>query len=336
MRSIGFSALRRYKLFFGGSIIMATLITVPVLARDQRPTAGRVWNKGDVIPLELNHLFRGEDSLNTELKALMLVIFTREDQRFSQRLTEDMVKVTEVLNRDSLRIVEVRTPHQTGTPAEVTSQTNWNVIWDGEHRLYEAMGVRVFPTIFILSYEGTVLEYLPGYTSNFYLRLTDALNKHLPTLYPLVETVHYSKSSKAQHRQEKLARKLYDNGQLNLVLKQLNRLDSLSQEGAILKGFTFLELGDYASAKELFLPLLEDSESVDYARLGLAIVAYYQESFAQALDYLLQVRGLPEMYQVYYWRGRIQESLGDQEQALEAYRRSAESARRRLTPSLIP
>jgi thioredoxin-related protein len=315
---------------------MATLITAPVLARDQRPTAGRVWNKGDVISLELNHLFRGEDSLNTELKALMLVIFTREDQRFSQRLTEDMVKVTEDLNRDSLRIVEVRTPRQAGTPAGATSPTAWDVIWDGEHRLYEAMGVRVFPTIFILSDEGTVLEYLPGYTSNFYLRLTNALNKHLPTLYPLVEAVHYSKSSKSQHRQEKLARKLYDNGQLNLVLKQLDRLDSLSQEGAILKGFTFLELGDYASAKELFLPLLKDSQSVDYARLGLAIVAYYQESFVQALDYVLQIRTLPDMYQVYYWRGRIEEGLGNQEQALEAYRRSAESARRRLTPSLIP
>jgi tetratricopeptide (TPR) repeat protein len=75
---------------------------------------------------------------------------------------------------------------------------------------------------------------------------------------------------------------------------------------------------------------------VDYARLGLAIVAYYQESFVQALDYVLQIRTLPDMYQVYYWRGRIEEGLGNQEQALEAYRRSAESARRRLTPSVIP
>lgn len=336
MRSGSLSTLYRYRLHLGGLVIIVALFTAPTLAQGQRPTAGRVWSKGEVIPSGLNHLFRGTDSLNTDLKAFMLVVFTREEQPFSQRLIEDMAQVMEKLNRDSLRIVEIRTPRKPGTPEKPHLPSDWNVIWDGDHRLYEAMGVRVFPTIFLLSDKGMVLEYLPGYTTNFYLRLTNALNKYLPTLYPLVETVHYSKASKYQHRQEKLARKLYDNGQFQLVLKQLNRIDTLSQRGSILKGFTLLELEDYATAEKIFRVLLADSESVDYARLGLALVAYYQESFEQAWDYLLNVRSLPDMYQVYYWRGRIQESLGNQEQALEAYRRSVESARRRLKPSLVP
>ncbi|RMF06552.1 MAG: hypothetical protein D6762_09265 [Candidatus Neomarinimicrobiota bacterium] len=295
--------------------------------------AGRTWKIGDDLPDSLWEQVAPEPGQLTGRDYVFLV-FTRQNHSYSRRYLEDLDALITAGIRDRIVIREIITP-PFGEELQPEPGSRFPQLDDSRHRLYDQMGVRVFPTLFILDPTGKILQYVPGYTPTLKSRLRTVLALYFPREYQLPEAVNYTHRQKQRLRREDLARKLYDQGRYGLARQELDRVDSLSLDGRVLLGMIFLRTHEWPAADSLFLTLPDDHPYVDYKYLGRGVAAFQQQQLDSARTLLRRVQTLPEMERVHYWRGEVARSLKLEREAMEEFRRSARQAHRQ-NHTLIP
>lgn len=114
-------------------------------------------------------------------------------------------------------------------------------------------------------------------------------------------------------------RELEEHGQLNLFTSgKILHLQSLSTfEEALLLD----ERGDSEGAKKLYQKAIERKESVDDAYCNLGIIAFGEEKFAEAVDYLTMCLSKnPRHYQAHFNLANVYAEIGNMSLARQHYR----------------
>ncbi|MFH1851500.1 MAG: tetratricopeptide repeat protein [Candidatus Neomarinimicrobiota bacterium] len=313
-------------------LLLVLLIVGGLAGAQDKATAGRVWSIGEALPDTLLQSLLSDAVKSPAPDAVLLLVFTRADQRLSDRIEGDLKAVLTKPLRDRIFIIQV----VTGSSAKTDRAAAWYRIGDPDHHWYDTFGVRVLPTIFVLGPDRRLASYLPGYTPATASGLNSELAVFFPELFPPEVEVAFAAAEKQRLRKESLARKLYYRFRYQLALGQLDGLDSLSVKGQVLKGFIYLKLEDFSAAEEIFQHLLDDPNGAQYGQLGLGLIAFNRGEIEVAEKYLYGIHALPEMYRIHYWRGRIMEALGRTEEAAREYRQSSEQAASKLAPTFLP
>ncbi|NOZ75867.1 MAG: hypothetical protein GXO90_10945 [FCB group bacterium] len=300
----------------------------------ERSKAGRRWLLGDQLP-DSTWAVVTDQLDSTSEDTLVLVIFTRQNHPYSFSFMEALGKFLPSPVKKRLSIVEVITPSR-GTVLNSQLSHEFPLIDDTSHILYDQFGVRVFPTLFVVSPKGKLLHYLPGFTPTLKTHLSEILAPYFPDDLSQPISVHYTKSDKKRIRKEDLARKLYFSARYDLARFQLETLDSLTSDGIILLGMTYLKLESWNQADSVFRSLPDQAPYIGYRNLGRGLVAYRLGAFDQAWDFLSAIGSLPEMYRVHYWRGIVAQSLHRDSVAVEEYKKSAQQAAGKQAQQLLP
>ncbi|NOZ03555.1 MAG: hypothetical protein GXO92_02980 [FCB group bacterium] len=301
----------------------------------KEPTTGRKFKLNDPLPDTLRQLLQTNPAiLNNDSWKVGVCIFTRNNQFFSTRLEKEFSVLYQTILKDSIPVWEVISGASDRYQDSLSHP--WPVIADPNFDLYQAFGIRVQPTIFIISRDWKIVDYLPGYSPALLYKLKASLGRYYPVQFPVKKVVTVRPEDKLQERKEGLARRLYRKRKFDMAEKQLAVLDSLSPTGHFLLGVIKIQQKDYPAAKIQFKTLLSDSNMKDYGHLGLGITAFYQDQPDSALYHLNLVRTIPEMYRVHYWRGRVLEQLGQKDDALDEYRKSFNQIFRKSGQIRIP
>jgi tetratricopeptide (TPR) repeat protein len=107
-----------------------------------------------------------------------------------------------------------------------------------------------------------------------------------------------------------------------LARAQLSAIDSISIQGRLLLGMISIHLGEYNTARTIFNRLLSDTVKISQVNFGMGITQFHLGELDSALYYLQQVKTIPEMYKVHYWRGRVFEDIGENNKAILEYRKA--------------
>ncbi len=318
--------------FIGGLGLILTLCSAQI--QPQRERAGRKWHIGEVLPDSIInpvlHMVNQEEDAE-----ILLLVFTREDHRYSDRFVNQLNEFIPEGIRQQMPVVEILAPLP-GTVLDTTRSHPWPWIDDTLHGLYAQFGVRVFPTLFILSPKGEILNYMPGFTPTLKSHLTKALNPYFPDDIPLPSTVSYDRSAKRKVRKEDLARKLVDKKHYQIALNQLLAIDTLSVSGQVLLAMTYLHLEDWTKADSMFRLLPDQRPYSGYRNFGLGLLSYYQGHPEQALAYLSAIKTIPEMYRVHFWKGEVLTVLGQPDRACDEYRKSAVQSAKKIHSTFLP
>ncbi len=306
--------------FFSASLVLSLTGDLSG-APDTMRITGRKFKLNDQLPdtlrrlLQINPVISSNDSWKVGI-----CIFTRKNQFFSTRLEKEFTVLFQTTLKDSIPVWEIISGASDRYQDSLSHP--WTVIADPNFDLYQAFGIRVQPTIFIISKDWKIEDYFPGYSPALLYKLKAGLNRYYPLLFPVKKEITYRPKDKLQERKEGLARRLYRKRKFAMAERQLTALDSLSPNGHFLLGIIKIQQKDYQAAENQFKTLLNDSDMTDYGHLGLGITAFYRDQPDSALYHLSLVRTIPEMYRVHYWRGRILEKLGRKDDAISEYRKS--------------
>jgi hypothetical protein len=284
-----------------------------------RPLAGRKFRLGDPLPTPLINLLSTQLAIPSSTWKVGVCLFTRLDQPFSARLVSELEALYPETFQDSIPVWEIAC----GSPptARDTVLRKWPLIADPDFALYDAFGLRVQPSIFLITNDWHIVDYLPGYSPAAIRNLKESLGYYYPSLFPPKTPLIFQVEEKRQERRENLARKLYHKRQYELAKAQLMALDSLSPTGHFLLGMVYFQQQDYQAARKQFTALLSHPDMQNYAHFGLGITTFYLDHLDSAWYHLNRVRTIPDMYQVHYWKGRVLENLGQKDRALSEYRK---------------
>ncbi|NOZ09116.1 MAG: tetratricopeptide repeat protein [FCB group bacterium] len=287
-------------------------------------SAGRNYQINDFIEPQLWDSLRSHFDLPLSEWEVGLCLFTNDTQRFSDKLLEDFSTFYTAEIRRRVPAVEIR--FFSDSSSFVVDDTNeWQVIRDTDHWFYEQFGLRVYPTVYIISNEGIIQNYFPGYSPSTMYDIKKALSLTVKGLIEEHQVTEYNKNTKHNNRNEKLAVMLFRKKQFQLAALQLQNVDSLSEYGRVLQGLLQIKLKNYDRAEAILKPLVDSPEISDEARFALGVVAVLTESPDSAISYFNQVRLPAKKYLIHYWKGRAYEAADKPDLAKKEYRKSMES-----------
>ncbi len=310
-------------LFIFTFLLICCLLTDAQLAAAGKISAGRNYQINELIEPQLWDSVRSHFELPLSKWEVGLCLFTNDTQRFSDKLLEDFSTFYTTEIRKQVPAVEIRF---FSAPDSVVNDgsVEWQVVKDADHWFYEQFGLRVYPTVYIVSNEGRILNYFPGYSPSTMYDIKKALSLTLKNLFDDRPVREYSKSAKQDNRNEKMAKMLFRKGQYQIAALQLQKVDSLSENGKLLQGLLQIELGAYDRSTAILTPLLSSPDISDEVRFGLGVVAVFAEAPDSAISYFNRVKLPAKMYLIHYWKGRAYEAAGKPDLAIKEYRKSME------------
>lgn len=292
--------------------------------------AGRIWHIGDTLSdsLLVKPVWADDPALSP--RTTILLLFTRSDQHYSERIFTELDRFLAPVPRDTILPVHL---HR-GTPF-TENEVDWISVPDPHFDHYSQFGLKVYPTVMLVSSTGVLLAYFPGFNQGFIRHLNDFLSAEYVTLFHRTDTTVVSRQDKRQKRRESLAMELYLRGKHQLALIEISKLDTLTVEDRILLGYALIQNGQDDSARTVFSGLAA-IDSSNFVLMGLGILAYESGDYVTARDYFTAVTTMKDMYRVHFWRGLVYEKLGDVEQAKSEFKKSARQIRRRIKTTFLP
>ncbi|MFQ6609855.1 MAG: hypothetical protein ACE5D7_03530 [Fidelibacterota bacterium] len=296
--------------------LLAIVIFFPVFPYAMEKNAGRIYTVGDTIPESIQLQLTSNYNFPADWK-VGICLFSKENQLYSDRIVEELSELYSDYIKDSVPVWEiVSTNFVDNSDADDPNNMSWKRIDDIAHSLYDQFGVRVFPTIFVVSGSWEILSYLPGYSPSSIKKLRESLVKIIPESIPSVNFDDRISENKTGLRLENFARKLYRNNQIELALRQLNTVDSLTVDGLIILGMIHIRMKNYSDAQEIFVSLGSEPKAYNYCQLGMGMIAYESGYPDSALIHFQNAQLHFNPYLIHYWIGKCQLSLGNEDDAL--------------------
>lgn len=293
--------------------------------------AGRNRVIGDKIPEAIFSSHEISPDLIKAEKKTFILVFTKEKQKYSQRLKKEFLERFATIPADSITFINI---HNGEIETELPS--NWVTIRDSSFNIYSQFGLRVYPTTIITNTQQELLAYFPGYNQGTVRRVTDFLSTRYPTLFEIPRKLEISRKDKKQKRREAFIQTLYYKGKYNLALLELSKLDSLSAKDNLIFAFILLRQNELDSAKTVFGLLENEPKMESYYHVGLGLIEYKSGNYERALMHLNKVQTIKDMHRVHYWRGMTYKHLGDYEHAIKEFETSARQTNRRVKKRFLP
>ncbi len=300
-------------------LLLIALIQVLAAAEGStQPSAGRIFHLEDQLPDSVWIQVVPDSVRNDSTWHLGICMFTRTGQSFSQKMVTEMSRfVSEKLNGE-IPVWEFFEPDST---KQDTLVRTWQSFPDEEWNLYQLMGLRVLPTMIVVDSDRILKKYIAGFSPQSINRLTEVLQPFYPELFPVHETVEYSRIEKKDSRRLALANQLYEQRKFPMVLRIVSYNDSLGIEARILRVKSHLNMGNISQAEVEFQDMMEKEGMENYSRYGLGIVEILKGNPEKGLEYLSSVKHTPRTSALNYWRARALEDVGRNEDARKIYAR---------------
>ena len=288
----------------------------------------------EVPGISLNTVDGSKTSISFQDKTT-IVSFWRLEQKYSLQVLQELQQIYNESKANGVQVIAICSGSSKEKSVKKIIDENkltFTILLDPDRKAYSDYGVFVSPATFIIDKEGKLRFYRPSYSANYLGEtqldiqlLTRKISKQQHAQQSTGSKRKLSKEDEAANAHYKLGLQLLKHGDRNAAEEQFRKVwteNATHVDSGVQLGFVLLEKKEYKEALEVFTKLCTLDPKLWSAKGGQAIAMIYTGKKAAGIVQLKKVLDVgASNTNLYYEMGRVFEEAGEQDKALESYKK---------------